>query len=92
MRQGGVLKHIVSTSLLTLKDTFEAREIYNHSIDVWAYIKTLQPPRYPFAINKNLAEKLFKFATDVLEALKRPHDPIEVFGVTHIVLSRYIHF
>ena len=57
MRQGGVLKHIVSTSLLTLKDTFEAREIYNHSIDVWAYIKTLQPPRYPFAINKNLAEK-----------------------------------
>ena len=57
MRQGGVLKHIVSTSLLTLKDTSEAREIYNHSIDVWAYIKTLKPPPYPFAINKNLAEK-----------------------------------
>ena len=57
MRQGGVLKHIVSISLLTLKDTAEAREIYKHSIDVWAYIKTLSPPKYPFEINKSLAEK-----------------------------------
>lgn len=57
MRQGNVLKHIVSTSLLTLKDTSEAREIYNHTKHVWAYIKTLRPPPYPFAINKNLAQK-----------------------------------
>ena len=57
MRQGSVLKHIVSTSLVTIKDTSEAREIYNHSIDVWAYIKMLTPPKYPFAVDKNLAEK-----------------------------------
>ena len=56
MRQGDILKHIVSTSLVTVKDTFEAREIYNHSIDVWAYIKTLTPPQYPFATDKNLVE------------------------------------
>ena len=57
MRQGGFVKHIASTSLLTLKDTAEAREIYNHSKDVWAYIKELQPPRYPYVINQSLADK-----------------------------------
>jgi Cytochrome c len=57
MRQGDFLKHIVSTSLITLKDTAEAEEIYNHSKDVWAYIKKLQPPRYPYAIDQNLADR-----------------------------------
>jgi hypothetical protein len=55
MRQGNILKHIVTTSILTLKDTAEARKIYNQSKDVWAYIKKLQPPTYPLAINQNLA-------------------------------------
>ena len=57
MRQGDFIKHMVTTSLLTLKDTSEAREIYNHTKDVWAYIKTLKPPRYPIAIDQNLSEK-----------------------------------
>lgn len=57
MRQGNFLKHIVTTSILTLKDTIEAREIYNHVKDLWAYIKTLQSPEYPFAINQSLAGK-----------------------------------
>jgi hypothetical protein len=57
MRQGNFIKHIVSTSVLTLKDTTEAKEIYKHSIDVWAYIKTLEAPKYPFAIDKDLANR-----------------------------------
>lgn len=57
MRQGDILKHIATTSILTLKDTIEAREIYNRSKDVWAYIKQLEAPRYPFPINQELAEK-----------------------------------
>lgn len=57
IRQGGFLKHIVSISLLTLEDTAEAREIYNHSKNVWAYIKKLQPPGYPYEIDQNLAGK-----------------------------------
>jgi hypothetical protein len=57
MRQGNFLKHIVTPSILTLKDTVEAREIYNHAKDVWAYIKTLEPPKYPFAINQGLANR-----------------------------------
>jgi cytochrome c553 len=57
MRQGDFLKHIATTSILTLKDTAEAREIYNHSKDVWAYIKQLQPPKYPLAIDQSVADK-----------------------------------
>ena len=57
MRQGNFLKHITTSSILTLKDTFEAREIYNHVKDVWAYIKTIQPPKYPLPINQSLANK-----------------------------------
>lgn len=57
MRQGNIIKHMVSNSLLTLNDTAEAKIIYDHTIDVWAYIKTLQPPRYPLSINTITAEK-----------------------------------
>ena len=57
MRQGDFLKHIVSTSLLTMKDSSEAGEIYKHTSDVWAYIKTLTPPRYPYPIEEGLAKK-----------------------------------
>ncbi len=57
LRQGDFLKHIVAPTLLTLKDTTEARRIYDHMKDVWAYIKTLQPPEYPLPINKSLAKQ-----------------------------------
>ncbi len=57
MRQGNILKHILTPSILTLKDTAEAREIYDHAKDVWAYIKKLQPPKYPLQIDQNMADK-----------------------------------
>jgi mono/diheme cytochrome c family protein len=57
MRQGNFLKHITTTSLITLKDSTEAREINNHSKDVWAYIKKLEAPKYPLPIDQPLAEK-----------------------------------
>ena len=57
MRQGDFLKHITSTSILTLKDTFEARTINDHGKDVWAYIKTLEPPKYPLLIDEHLANR-----------------------------------
>lgn len=56
MRQGSFLKHLMSPTIVAFKDTIEAREIYNHMKDIWAYIKTLEPPKYPFTINQNLAE------------------------------------
>lgn len=45
------------SNLLTVKDTAEAKEVSAHFGDVWAYIKSLEPPKYPNAINKDLAEK-----------------------------------
>jgi Cytochrome c len=55
MRQGNLLQHITSTSILTLKDSAEAREIYAHAKDVWAYIKKLQAPVYPLTVNQTQA-------------------------------------
>ena len=57
MRQGDFLKHLTNPVLLTLKDTAEASQIYDHMKDVWAYFKNLQPPQYPFAINQILANQ-----------------------------------
>lgn len=57
MRQGDFLKHIVTTSLITLKDTSEARKIYEHAKDIWAWIKNLKPPAYPYPIDAGRAAK-----------------------------------
>ena len=54
MRQGNFVKHITSNSILTLNDTIEARQIYNNARNVWAYIQTLQPPKYPYPVNTTL--------------------------------------
>ena len=39
-----------------LKDSSEATKIYGMMKDVWAYLKTLEPPKYPYPINKHLAD------------------------------------
>jgi len=57
MEQGSYLKHLMSPAILTFKDSAEAREIYNNIKDVWEYIKTMEPPKYPYSINKKLAEE-----------------------------------
>ena len=57
MRQGNFINHISTPTLLTLRDTTEARQIYNNMKDVWAYLKTLEPPTYPHAIDQSLAQK-----------------------------------
>jgi Cytochrome c len=57
MEQGSFLKHLMSPTILSFKDSSEAREIYEHIKDVWAYLVSLQPPEYPFPINQPLAEE-----------------------------------
>jgi hypothetical protein len=57
MEQGSFLKHLMSPALLSLKDTTEAREIYNNIKDVWAYILTLKAPKYPYPVNQELANE-----------------------------------
>ncbi|HLG40071.1 MAG TPA: hypothetical protein VI461_10395 [Chitinophagaceae bacterium] len=55
--QGDLAKLLMCGTTITLKDTAEAREIYSNMKNVWAFIKTLEPPQYPNPINKELADK-----------------------------------
>ncbi len=55
MAQGNVLKHLMIASILTVKDTIEAEQIARNMKNVWAYLQTLQPPKYPKPINTHLA-------------------------------------
>jgi len=60
--RGDFSRFLMMSNLLTVKDTSEAGEVYAHFGDVLAYIKKLNPPAYPKAIDKVLAgrgEKVF---------------------------------
>ncbi len=48
---------LMLSNLLTVKDTVEAREVSSHFGDVLAYIRSLQPPKYPYAIDAQLADE-----------------------------------
>ena len=53
----------MASSILTLTDTSEARQIDEHFPDVLAWINSLNPPEYPEEINESLAlkgERLFE--------------------------------
>lgn len=53
--RGDFTKFLMASNLLTVKDTAEAREVYNHFNHVLTFIYSLQPPAYPRTINKQLA-------------------------------------
>lgn len=61
--RGDFSKFLMASSLLTLKDTTEAREIDQYFPSVLSWINTLEPPAYPFEIEEDLAktgERLFE--------------------------------
>ncbi|MFI5133242.1 MAG: c-type cytochrome [Chitinophagales bacterium] len=55
LAQPDPVKQFMLATLLTMKDTTEAVRIYSKMKDVWAYLKTLKPPKYPYSINMQLA-------------------------------------
>ncbi len=57
MAQGNILQHLIAASFLTYKDTTEVKNIYNEMKNVWAFIQSLKPPKYPKPINEKLAEE-----------------------------------
>src|SRR5437016_3009869 len=57
LAQGDAAKQFMISTILTLNDTTEAAAIYYKMQDVWAYLKTLRPPKYPYRINNDLAEE-----------------------------------
>ena len=55
--RGDFARISMAASLLTLQDTTEARQIDDRFADVVAYIRSLEPPPYPEAVDQALAEK-----------------------------------
>lgn len=60
--RGDFGRFLMASNLLTVTDTAESREVDSHFNNVLAYIRSIQPPKYPKAIDKPLAqegEKIF---------------------------------
>jgi len=54
--RGDFARISMASSTLTLEDTIKAREVDNKFADVVAYINSLEPPKYPFPIDMELAD------------------------------------
>jgi len=55
--RGDFGRFLMASNLLTVKDTSESRNVDEHMPDVLAYIYSLQPPKYPRAVDQPLAAK-----------------------------------
>lgn len=53
--RGDFGKFLMLSNLLTVKDTSEAAETFTHFGDVLAYLKSIEPPKYPHSIDATLA-------------------------------------
>jgi len=53
--RGDFGKFLMASNLLTVNDTSESREVDTHFDDVLSYIYSLQAPKYPKPVNKQLA-------------------------------------
>jgi hypothetical protein len=53
--RGDFGRFLMLSNILTVKDTAEAAEVYTHFGDVLAFIKSIKPPKYPYAIDQQLA-------------------------------------
>src|SRR5882724_2013434 len=55
--RGDFGRFLMASNLLTVNDSSEAREVDSHFNDVLAYIYSLEPPKYPRPVNKQLARE-----------------------------------
>jgi hypothetical protein len=55
--RGDFGRFLMASNLLTVNDSSEAREVDNRISDVLAYIYSLEPPKYPYPINRQLARQ-----------------------------------
>lgn len=54
--RGDFGKYLMLSNLLTVTDSAEAREVSSHFGDVLAYIRSIEPPKYPKEIDAQKAE------------------------------------
>lgn len=55
--RGDFGRFLMASNLLTVTDTSESAEVDSHMPDVLAYIFSLEPPAYPYALDKQIASK-----------------------------------
>jgi mono/diheme cytochrome c family protein len=55
--RGDFGRFLMASNLLTVSDSSEAREVDSRINDVLAYIYSLEPPKYPYPIDKPLARR-----------------------------------
>jgi mono/diheme cytochrome c family protein len=55
--RGDFGRFLMASNLLTVNDTAESREVDGHFNDVLAYIFSLEPPKYPFPLDKALVKE-----------------------------------
>jgi len=55
--RGDFARLSAASGMLTMTDSTEARRVDAHMVDVIAWIRTLEPPRYPFPIDTELAAR-----------------------------------
>ncbi|MGI8952768.1 MAG: hypothetical protein ACR2FN_14435 [Chitinophagaceae bacterium] len=55
--RGDFATFLMLSNLLTVKDTIEAKETSLHAGDMLAYINSIEPPKYPYPVNTELAAK-----------------------------------
>lgn len=55
--RGDFGRFLMASNLLTVNDTAESHEVDSHMPDLLAYIYSLEPPKYPGAINTSLAKE-----------------------------------
>ncbi len=55
--RGDFSRIMMAAGVLTMKDSSEARQIDSHFQDVYAFIRSLEPPRYTRPVDQVLAEK-----------------------------------
>jgi mono/diheme cytochrome c family protein len=55
--RGDFGKFLMASNLLTVSDTNESAEVNSHMTDVLAYIRSLNPPKYPGVIDAELASR-----------------------------------
>jgi mono/diheme cytochrome c family protein len=53
--RGDFSRFLMASNLLTVSDTAESREVYNHFSDVLGYLYSIQPPKYTQPIDGGLA-------------------------------------
>jgi hypothetical protein len=55
--RGDFGRFLMASNLLTVRDSSEARAVDEHMGDVLSYIYSIEPPKYPYPINKELAQR-----------------------------------